>query len=404
MYICRFRCQRDEFADSRSRLDSLAEAAEEVREIGNYEHLTPCILYPRVLGRAGPNRLTDVDAGRVGWILAENRRAIELIDLTVARSGGAVAPPKGARRPGEPGAWKPCDGLGKVPDLYKICYLDARFLIYHRRWKECLSAVGRIFRVSDILCGAGRDWTIGTDAWFAKCHAYQAILELALQPDASHRAVLGALRLVENAVRSPRAFLESRWGSFWRNILSLFDRLGDRTDAAILINSLLVDRAARDGLTVPGPEYFADIEIENPETWAVKLVYPATEEHGEADFRGYWFLSATRWLSGRREVAFDRSETLAILNREAERILAHIADPPHVFPQLLETSDNSAGCRAGRYCLTEMLDHAATGSEWSFAELLTGVGAAETEGPGGHLPANAVGRALAADVISAPTV
>jgi hypothetical protein len=219
-------------------------------------------------------------------------------------------------------------------------------------------------------------------------------MEVALHRNADQDVVLKTLHMLEERAPATRSFLENNWRSDWEVVMSFFESLADRPNVEALINSLIDDVAFREMLT---PEYSpTDAEAISCDG-SMKKLYPCTIDCGDCDFGANWFLSAKQWLSHQPTVAFDRRDTLRLIDQEAEMILSQAANEPHIFQRFLESSLHQG---LGRNCLASVLKSAAAHSVSEIQELFANNWRLQGGLAEGQLPRNYVGLALATDTMN----
>jgi hypothetical protein len=107
---------------------------------------------------------------------------------------------------------------------------------------------------------------------------------------------------------------------------------------------------------------------------------------------------AERWISDRCETPFDNGETTHIVGRALGTLLDESASEPQIFREYL---DKARSRRDPTYRLSILLRAAAMRSVFKVKELVSGLSDVAPAASRGRLPPNVLGKALAADVVSA---
>ncbi len=252
--------------------------------------------------------------------------------------------------------------------LYEACYLDARLSIHGRRWGDALVAIGRIFRFAYALIGAWDGSQRHVSGGAAMPYGYSAAVELSVQPDVDRECVRAAGRLVEGTPTAPDAFVDASQRPFWGTVTAFLDRLDGRADASTVMRSLLDDAAFREALTDSRFALTASLDLEQPAVLYPRYPALALERQGGA-MAGEASCGA-RWISERCVVAFDKVETVSVLEAALGGILAHGGQEPRLFRR-------SIGAAAGQgfptYRLAALLDAAAAGSTFRAKRALAGI-------------------------------
>jgi hypothetical protein len=356
---------------------------------------------PPVLGVHATEPPSGADLVRMCGLAGENRAAVEMVDRALA-CPRLVAPPAAGALAGPGG---PTSVACRDHDLALVCCLDARCLSLRGRWGEALGAIDRLFRLGSLLVHAWQDFGSPPVGMLAKQYACLVAIEMVADPHVDRAVARRALCLANGNGVPADTFLDAWVAPFLRAVARFLDGLGERTGAVALVRRLLADGAVRRAITsCTGAAEFAEEHLAARERGVPppqRVLYPAVAGGQEQAVGGDALLAGARAAAHGCALPFDKGTTLAALDEALSAVQERRSGGLLAPRECLEPAVGLARCG---YRLTALLRDAAAAwapESWAAPEGLSLGEDGDAASPGLWMPPNAVGAALAEDVICA---